>query len=212
MVVIVVKNNRLGFIRTSISALCIIVSGRHSQEAATPTFYVHDNLEKLNTLSTLLLAKITKIVSMTKDGMLGKHRIEDIRWLCSLSESELDLVISLKKMATRRQSLILKKKSTQKEPVTSHKSLSKKFDLKMLRDLTFVLMQVLKEQLADVTQTAGSRVDNSSLIKYEISEEFREMGVEELMAYIRPDRKKRISMLFGIDDMVTNKNKRARNG
>lgn len=149
---------------------------------------------------------------MTKDVRLGKHRIEDIRWLCSLSDSELDLVISLKKMANRRQSLILKTKSTQNEPVTSHKSLSKKFDLKMLRDLTFVLMQVVKERLDDITQASGSRVGNSNLIKYEISEEFREMGVEELMAYIRPDRQKRISKLFGIDDMVTNKKKRARNG
>ncbi|KAI3820129.1 hypothetical protein L1987_13987 [Smallanthus sonchifolius] len=133
-------------------------------------------------------AKTTKNVSMKKGRILGKHQIEDVRWLCSLSTSELDLVIRLKKMATRRKSFILKEMKSGKKSVIKHKSLSKKFDLKMLRDLTFGLMQVVKERLDDATQTAGSCVDKSNLIKYEISEEFREMGVKELMAYIRPDR------------------------
>ncbi|MFS7952567.1 hypothetical protein Hanom_Chr07g00608411 [Helianthus anomalus] len=149
---------------------------------------------------------------MKKNGMLGKNRTEDIRWLCSLSNSELDILISLRKMATRRQSSILKKKGARKASVIKHKSFSKKFDLKMLRDLSFVLMQVVKERLVDVTQMAGLHVDNSNLAKYEISEEFREMGVEELMAYIHPDKKKRISKLFGIDDSVRRKKRRLGSG
>ncbi|KAI3733177.1 hypothetical protein L1987_64396 [Smallanthus sonchifolius] len=140
--------------------------------------------------------------------ILGKHRIEDVRWLCSLSTSELDLVIRLKKMVTRRKSFILKETKSGKKSVIKHKSLSKKFDLKMLRDLTFVLMQVVKERLDDATQTAGSCVDKSNLIKYEIGEEFREMGVKELMAHILPDRKKRMSKLFGSDDLVAKKKKK----
>ncbi|PWA64693.1 Spc97/Spc98 [Artemisia annua] len=43
---------------------------------------------------------------MTSDEMIGKNRVEDIRWLCSLSESELDLLISVKKMAIQRSSFI----------------------------------------------------------------------------------------------------------
>ncbi|KAK9053800.1 hypothetical protein SSX86_024874 [Deinandra increscens subsp. villosa] len=136
---------------------------------------------------------------MKKDVMLGNERIEDVRWLCSLSNSELDLVISLKKMATQRNSVILKK--------TSHKFLSKNLNLKMLRDLTFVIMQVVKERLDGVTPVVASGIDRSNVIKHEISDEFRDMGVEELMAYILPDKKKRISKLFGIDDTVTKKKK-----
>ncbi|KAM0032860.1 hypothetical protein Hdeb2414_s0016g00479611 [Helianthus debilis subsp. tardiflorus] len=111
-------------------------------------------------------------------------------------------------MPTRRQSSILKKKGARKASVIKHKSLSNRFDLKMLRDLSFVLMQVVKARLVDVPQMAGLHVDNSNLAKYKISEEFWEMGVEELMAYIYPDKKKRISKLFGIDDSVRRKKRR----
>ncbi|KAJ9563409.1 hypothetical protein OSB04_008569 [Centaurea solstitialis] len=139
---------------------------------------------------------------MPRVEMLGDNRVEDIRWLCSLSESELDLIISLKEMAIRRASII------------GHDSLSNKFDLKMLRGLGFVLMQQLNERLGDnpeVAESVSGCVDGSNLVKHEIKEEFREMGVEELMAYIRSDRKKRIAELLGDDaddDMVTVKKKK----
>nr|XP_043626448.1 uncharacterized protein LOC122597924 [Erigeron canadensis] len=122
-------------------------------------------------------------------GMLGDNSIEDVRWLCSLSESELDLLISLKEMAIQRATFI------------GHKSLSDKFDLKMLRGLSFVLMKVFKEKLGDdnITQLGEPCVDKSFLVKHEISQEFREMGKEQLMAYIGSDKKKRISQLFGFD-------------
>lgn len=134
--------------------------------------------------------------------MLGDNRIEDVRWLCSLSESELDLLISLKEMAIRRASFI------------GHGSLSNKFDLKMLRGLSFVLMQFLNERLGDnpdVAESVSGCLDESSIVKQEISEEFREMGVEELMAHIGSDRKKRIAELFGDDDddLVAGKKKKS---
>lgn len=130
--------------------------------------------------------------------MIGDNRIEDVRWLCSLSESELDLLISLKEMAIRRASFI------------GHESLANNFDLKMLRGLSFVLMQVLKEKLGDIPQMAESIagcVDRLNVVRHEISEEFREMSAEELMAYIGSDKKKRISELFG-DDFVSGKKKK----
>ncbi|KAI3498295.1 hypothetical protein L1887_34067 [Cichorium endivia] len=131
--------------------------------------------------------------------MIGDNRIEDVRWLCSLSESELDLLISLKEMAIRRASFI------------GHESLANNFDLKMLRGLSFVLMQVLKEKLGDIPQMAESVagcVDRLNVVRHDISEEFREMGAEELMAYIGSDRKKRISELFGDDFVSGNKKKK----
>ncbi|OMO65907.1 Spc97/Spc98 [Corchorus olitorius] len=53
----------------------------------------------------------------------GNNSIEDVTWLCSLSESDLDFLISLKKLALKRASVI------------GHVQLAKKFDLKMLRAL-----------------------------------------------------------------------------
>ncbi|KAJ0666947.1 hypothetical protein HanPI659440_Chr17g0672401 [Helianthus annuus] len=155
----------------------------------------------------MFLGQNNKICSNEKNGKLGKNRIEDIRWLCALSNSELNILISLRKMPTRRQSSILKKKGARKASVIKHKSLSKKFDLKMLKDLSFVLMQGVKERLVDVPQMARLH-----LAKYEISEEVWEMGVEELMAYIHPDKRKRISKLFGIDDSVRRKKRRLSSG
>ncbi|GJS53762.1 hypothetical protein Tco_0627124 [Tanacetum coccineum] len=137
---------------------------------------------------------------MTSDEMIGKNRIQDIRWLCSLSESELDLLISLKKMAIQRSSFI------------EHHFLSHKFDLKLLRGLSFVLIQVLKDRLGDNSQVAESCLEKSNLVKQEISEEFREMGVEELMACIGTDRKKVISEFLGDDDLVVEKKRFLRRG
>ncbi|KAK3001414.1 hypothetical protein RJ639_020703 [Escallonia herrerae] len=60
---------------------------------------------------------------MGEENFMKHIRIEDVRWLCSLSESELDLLISLKQMVLQRAKAI------------GHESLAKKFDLKMIRAL-----------------------------------------------------------------------------
>nr|KJB66975.1 hypothetical protein B456_010G170900 [Gossypium raimondii] len=71
------------------------------------------------------LSKSIRFIHMgkEKEETLGNTNIEDANWLCSLSESELDLLISLKKLALKRASAI------------GHVQLAKKFDLKMLRAL-----------------------------------------------------------------------------
>lgn len=56
-------------------------------------------------------------------GILGNNEIEDVQWLCSLSEPELDLLIGLKMMVIRRAKQV------------GHKSLAKHFNLKTLRGL-----------------------------------------------------------------------------
>ncbi|TYH48243.1 hypothetical protein ES332_D10G054500v1, partial [Gossypium tomentosum] len=71
------------------------------------------------------------------EEILGNNSIEDISWLCSLSESELDFLISLKKLAVKRAIAI------------GHVQLANKFDLKVLPG--FILMECLKEKVKDLS-------------------------------------------------------------
>ncbi|XP_057431804.1 uncharacterized protein LOC130724555 isoform X2 [Lotus japonicus] len=67
----------------------------------------------------------------------SETRVEDVAWLCSLSESEIDMLISLKLLIIRRAKMI------------GCKELANKFDLKMLRVIAFVLMEHLKAEVKD---------------------------------------------------------------
>ncbi|TYI77898.1 hypothetical protein E1A91_D06G173700v1 [Gossypium mustelinum] len=105
-----------------------------------------------------------------KEETLGNTNIEDANWLCSLSESELDLLISLKKLALKRASAI------------GHVQLAKKFNLKMLRALGFVLMEGVKEKVKDLSVIPGmdenaTFLDSSNLLKCKVDEV---MSIEEL--------------------------------
>ncbi|CAH9082448.1 unnamed protein product [Cuscuta europaea] len=73
----------------------------------------------------------------TENFNLGsnKSRVDDIRWLCSLNESELDFLISLKVMILRGAKKI------------GSKAIAKNLDLKFLRALSFILMNKLKGHL-----------------------------------------------------------------
>ncbi|XP_022715420.1 uncharacterized protein LOC111274780 [Durio zibethinus] len=105
-----------------------------------------------------------------KEEIFGNNSIEDVSWLCSLSESELDLLISLKKLALKRASVI------------GHVQLAKKFDLKMLRALGFILMECLKEKVKDlslipVMVESAAFLDSSNLLKCKLDDL---MSIEEL--------------------------------
>ncbi|XVE51716.1 hypothetical protein DITRI_Ditri02bG0063400 [Diplodiscus trichospermus] len=109
-----------------------------------------------------------------EEEILGNNSIEDVSWLCSLSESELDLLISLKKLAMKRASVI------------GHVQLAKKFDLNMLRALALSLMECLKEKLKDSSTIPGlvesaEFLDCSNLLKHKIDDV---MSIEELKEYI----------------------------
>ncbi|XP_074286494.1 uncharacterized protein LOC141611773 isoform X2 [Silene latifolia] len=67
---------------------------------------------------------------MDKLVSIGDNRPEDVRWLLSLSEPELDLVISLKELALQR------------AKVVGHENLAYKFDLKILRALSSVVCRL----------------------------------------------------------------------
>ncbi|RXH98804.1 hypothetical protein DVH24_011129 [Malus domestica] len=57
------------------------------------------------------------------EGILGQNRVDDVSWLCSLSESELDMLISIKRIVLHRARMI------------GCDELAQKFDLKVLRAL-----------------------------------------------------------------------------
>ncbi|KAG4957900.1 hypothetical protein JHK85_044280 [Glycine max] len=64
-------------------------------------------------------------------------RVEDVAWLCSLSESEIDMLISLKLLIIQRAKMM------------GCKELASKFNLKMIRAIALVLMGHLKEEIKD---------------------------------------------------------------
>uniref|UniRef100_A0A5B6YJQ4 Uncharacterized protein n=1 Tax=Davidia involucrata TaxID=16924 RepID=A0A5B6YJQ4_DAVIN len=137
---------------------------------------------------------------MAKEDILGDNQIEDVRWLCSLSESELDVLISLKKMVIRRTNII------------GHDSLAKKFDLKMLRALGFILMEYLKGQVKDLADIPGlaeysALLDGCNLLKRNFNNSFDTMNIEELRAYVGADKRKRIAELFCEDTTPSQKKK-----
>ncbi|GAY57933.1 hypothetical protein CUMW_183220, partial [Citrus unshiu] len=76
--------------------------------------------------------------------ILSKNRVEDVSCLCSLSESEVDMLISLKLLILQRAKVI------------GHEELANKFDLKTLRALGFILMEHLKEKVKDLSLFPGS--------------------------------------------------------
>ncbi|XP_054791120.1 uncharacterized protein LOC129296563 [Prosopis cineraria] len=75
------------------------------------------------------------------DDTFINDRPEDVSWLCSLSESEIDMLINLKLLILHRAKRI------------GHVQLAEKFDLKVLRAIAFILIEYLKEQLKDSSLT-----------------------------------------------------------
>ncbi|GKV44282.1 hypothetical protein SLEP1_g51476 [Rubroshorea leprosula] len=69
-----------------------------------------------------------------KESIFGNNSIEDVSWLCSLSESALDMFLSLKMLVIQRVRVIV------------HDELAENFDLKMLRALGFILMDISQRE------------------------------------------------------------------
>ncbi|XAR69563.1 hypothetical protein NMG60_11001202 [Bertholletia excelsa] len=126
---------------------------------------------------------------MAKEDLLRGNRIEDVSWLCSLSESELDILISLKKLVLQRAKVI------------GHEALEKKFDLKMLRALGFILMEHLKGQLEEVSVFQGlaepsSFLDQCNLLSSNDNNSCGLLSMEELRACLGTGLRKRIADIF----------------
>ncbi|KAL7225516.1 hypothetical protein ACSBR1_020813 [Camellia fascicularis] len=126
------------------------------------------------------------------EDLLPDNRIEDVCWLCSLSESELDMLSSLKMLVLRRAKVI------------GHEALAKKFDLKMLRVLSFILMEHLKGELKDSSVIpslveSSTFLDRCNLLNCNPKGSFGNMSIEELRAYVGSDKRKRMAELFSED-------------
>ncbi|XP_030476557.2 uncharacterized protein LOC115693658 [Syzygium oleosum] len=94
----------------------------------------------------------------SEEDILGSNSVEDVAWLCSLSESELDLLMSLKALALQRARVI------------GREHLAERFDLKMLRAMGMILMEHLKGKVKDLEGIPGlagsaSHLDTSNLLK-----------------------------------------------
>ncbi|XP_028055338.1 uncharacterized protein LOC114259492 isoform X2 [Camellia sinensis] len=137
---------------------------------------------------------------MAEEDLLQDNRIEDVCWLCSLSESELDMLSSLKMLVLRRAKVI------------GHEALAKKFDLKMLRVLSFILMEHLKGELKDSSVIpslveSSTFLDRCNLLNCNPNGSFGNMSIEELRAYVGSDKRKRMAELFSEDGAPNQKMK-----
>ncbi|GMY38112.1 hypothetical protein FCV25MIE_33356 [Fagus crenata] len=111
------------------------------------------------------------------EEILGRNRLEDVSWLCSLSTSELDMLISLKMLVLQRAKAI------------GHDNLAQKFDLKMLRAIGFILMEYLKGKVEDLSLVPGQSaafMDCCNLLKCSVEEI---MSIEQLKACIGRSKK-----------------------
>ncbi|CAL0309878.1 unnamed protein product [Lupinus luteus] len=70
-------------------------------------------------------------------NMFSEITVEDVAWLCTLSESEIDMLISLKLLIIRRAKTM------------GYGELANKFDLKTIRAIALVLMEQLKAEMKD---------------------------------------------------------------
>ncbi|XP_027926825.1 uncharacterized protein LOC114183864 [Vigna unguiculata] len=82
--------------------------------------------------------------------------IEDVAWLCSLQESEIDMLVGLKLLIIQRAKMI------------GCKKMADKFNLKMIRAIALVLMEHLKSQIKEsslISNTSASVLDACNLLK-----------------------------------------------
>ncbi|XP_073024857.1 uncharacterized protein [Primulina eburnea] len=115
---------------------------------------------------------------MYKQSVLGNNDVDDVRWLCSLTESELDLLTGLKNLVYLRAKKI------------GHEDIAKKFDLRMLRTLSFNFMENLEGRLKDLLGTTGF---GSNILSQNLSGDFGNMTIEDLHPFICSDKRKRIA-------------------
>ncbi|CAN1748201.1 hypothetical protein LINPERHAP1_LOCUS3334 [Linum perenne] len=115
------------------------------------------------------------------DKLLVNNRIEDVQWLCSLSKSELDLLISLKKLVFRLAEAI------------GDKELAEEFDLKLLRAFGLVVMEHFREKVKDLPPVVPGMnksttcIDGCNLLKSKLGDH---LSIEELKLRLeRPNKR-----------------------
>ncbi|KAJ6846240.1 uncharacterized protein M6B38_279355 [Iris pallida] len=101
-----------------------------------------DHLLDGGVISDMASSKSEKSDMEEKSG--DNRQREDMEWLSTLSEPELDFLISLKELATRRAKNV------------GYKDHENKFDVRMLRGLGFILLEYVKEQIKSSTEIPDS--------------------------------------------------------
>ncbi|KAK9684145.1 hypothetical protein RND81_10G189700 [Saponaria officinalis] len=122
-----------------------------------------------------------------KRVLIGDNHHEDVRWLHSLSEPEIDLLIGLKDIAVQRAKVI------------GQERLSDKFDLKLLRALSYILMQHVKGQLSNLQLTGVDKLkemlEGGNLLKLDLERQDEDnnqsSGDETLSTYMEIAKKRR---------------------
>ncbi|XP_058071975.1 uncharacterized protein LOC131220963 [Magnolia sinica] len=114
---------------------------------------------------------------------LRGSQLEDVAWLSSLSDSELDVLISLKKLAIQRAKNI------------GYENLGNKLDLKMLRALGFILLEYLKEDVKNASvfsspDKASTFLEGCRLLTSNREGGFGSMDIDDIRASIRVKRKR----------------------
>lgn len=71
------------------------------------------------------------------EEVFGNNELEDVSWLCSLSETELDLLVHLKELVMQRAHII------------GNNDLADSFDLKLLRTLGMFSFPVFMLSILD---------------------------------------------------------------
>ncbi|KGN53863.2 hypothetical protein Csa_019174 [Cucumis sativus] len=136
-------------------------------------------ISRCTTAAGVFSGVILRKISMEEaNEILKNKRIEGISWLCSLSESELDLLISIKMLVLQRAKAV------------GHENLAEKFDLKMQRAIGFVLMEHLKGELrtSDVSDLSQSALNACNLLDSNLE---KILSIDEIMASICSDRRKK---------------------
>ncbi|KAL0732155.1 hypothetical protein Bca4012_028249 [Brassica carinata] len=114
--------------------------------------------------------------------VLQNNRTQDISWLCSLSEPQLDLLISLKKLAIHR------------AEISDHDELADHFDLKLLRALGFVLMEYVRKTDTSLVPGAGHQLeglDHCNLLTTTHVDDDTAIDIEEIVTGICNMKKKK---------------------
>ncbi|CAN1127726.1 hypothetical protein LINPERHAP2_LOCUS4210 [Linum perenne] len=98
------------------------------------------------------------------DKLIVNNRIEDVQWLCSLSEYELDVLIILKKLVLRQARDL------------RHEELAEKFDLKLIRALGLVVMEHFREKVKDLPPVpcmdkSTTYIDGCNLLKSKLGDD-----------------------------------------
>ncbi|XP_020966110.1 uncharacterized protein LOC107618644 isoform X2 [Arachis ipaensis] len=121
-----------------------------------------------------LMGGLRTMVRGYKDSRL---EVECLIWLCSLSELEIDMLISLKLLIFQRAKTI------------GYVGLAKKFNLKIIRAIAVVLMEHLKEELKDLLLVADMDKSASFLDACKLLKCYKEgtTTIEELITDIGTD-------------------------